>query len=110
MFIRSWIDSNTSDHGKQLSDYLLKSCKFVEIIVDNLSEAFQMFDTQNGRGKSLEAYNLLKAYHIRAMEQNTQEEKILCDQNWETAIQYDATPDIQTDPNVDILKQFLKKL
>ena len=37
-----------------------------------------MFDSQNGRGKELEAYNLLKAYHIRAMELNGQDEKIKC--------------------------------
>lgn len=45
------------------------------IVVKDRSEAFQMFDSQNGRGKELEAYNLLKAYHIRAMEQNSREEK-----------------------------------
>lgn len=67
-FIKEWITANTNDEGMALVDYILTNCKFMEIIVDDLSEAFQMFDTQNGRGKSLEAYNLLKAYHIRAME------------------------------------------
>lgn len=108
-FIKEWIATNTNDDGFSFTQYLLNNCKFSEIIVDDLSEAFQMFDTQNGRGKSLELYNLLKAYHIRAMEQNTQEEKIRCDRNWEAAIQYDATPDIQTDPNVDILKQLFSE-
>ena len=53
-------------------DYLINKCEFVQIIVTNLSEAFQMFDSQNGRGKPLEAYNLLKAYHLRAMEGATE--------------------------------------
>lgn len=108
-FIEGWINENTSDNGATLVDYILTNCKFMEIVVDDLSEAFQMFDTQNGRGKSLEAYNLLKAYHIRAMEQNTQEEKIQCDREWEGATQYDATPDIQNDPNVDILGQLFRE-
>ena len=108
-FIETWLKGNTTDNGTALAQYLLTGCKFVEIVVDDLSEAFQMFDTQNGRGKSLEDYNLLKAYHIRAMEQNTQEEKIQCDRNWEAATQYDATPDIQDDPNVDIRRQLFQE-
>lgn len=108
-FIKEWITANTNDNGMALVDYILTNCKFMEIIVDDLSEAFQMFDTQNGRGKSLEAYNLLKAYHIRAMEQNTQEERVQCDRDWEGATQYDATPDIQNDPNVDILRQLFRE-
>ena len=108
-FIANWIINNTSDKGTEFSQYLLHNCKFTVIVVDDLSEAFQMFDTQNGRGKSLEAYNLLKAYHIRAMEQNTQAERIQCDREWEGATQYDATPDIQNDPNVDILGQLFRE-
>ena len=108
-FIKEWIATNTNDNGASFADYILMNCKFMEIVVDDLSEAFQMFDAQNGRGKSLEAYNLLKAYHIRAMEQNTQEERIQCDRDWEGATQYDATPDIQNDPNVDILGQLFRE-
>ena len=105
IFIKGWIKDNLPNDKEAFSKYILNNCKFVEIIVDDLGEAFQMFDTQNGRGKSLEAYNLLKAFHIRAMEQNSQAERIQCDRNWESATQYDATPDIQTDPNEDILGQ-----
>ena len=104
-FIEEWLLDNVSDDGMAIAGYILNKCKFADIIVDDLSEAFQMFDTQNGRGKSLEIYNLLKAYHIRAMDQNSQDEKIRCDRNWEGATQYDATPDIPNDPNVDILGQ-----
>ena len=32
-----------------------------------LSEAFQLFDSQNNRGKALEPHDLLKAYHLRAI-------------------------------------------
>lgn len=105
IFIKGWIKDNLPCDKETFAKYILDNCKFVEIDVNDLGEAFQMFDTQNGRGKSLAAYNLLKAFHIRAMEQNTQEERIQCDRNWESATQYDATPDIQTDPNEDILNK-----
>ncbi len=47
--------------------YILQNCDFAVVVLDNLDEAFQYFDSQNSRGKSLEAYDLLKAYHLREM-------------------------------------------
>ena len=104
-YILSWLNENCSATRGEYWEYVEKSCDFVRIIVTDLSEAFQMFDSQNGRGKELEAYNLLKAYHIRAMEQESQDDKIKCDKRWEEATQYDATPKIKNDPNIDVLKQ-----
>ena len=45
----------------------LPQCTFVVITVENVEEAFQLFDTQNGRGKPLAPDNLLKAYHFHEM-------------------------------------------
>jgi hypothetical protein len=45
----------------------IPQCTFVRIIVKDVEEAFQLFDTQNGRGKPLTAANLLKAYHFHEM-------------------------------------------
>lgn len=104
-FIRLWLNENCKENSGDYLKYIKESCEFVKIIVYDLSEAFQMFDSQNGRGKELEAYNLLKAYHIRAMEQESREDKINCDKRWENATQYDATPKIDNDPNIDVLKQ-----
>ena len=39
----------------------------VVICVDKVNEAFQLFDSQNTRGKALDPHDLLKAYHLRAM-------------------------------------------
>lgn len=39
----------------------------VFLIVQNIDEAFQLFETQNGRGKPLSVENLLKAYHYHEM-------------------------------------------
>jgi hypothetical protein len=88
IFITSWINQNILNEKNDFSKYITQYCEFVEIIVEDLSEAFQMFDSQNGRGKELETYNLLKAYHIRAMEMETHETKIECDRKWESATRY----------------------
>lgn len=101
--IENWVDTNLvkeSDKGEYIK-FILENCNFVEIVVSNESEAFQMFDSQNGTGKELEAYNLLKAYHIRAMELDSQDTKIECDRRWEGAT---------CDPvGKDILKQIFSE-
>lgn len=109
--IADWLRENveTGKDREDFADYVMDNCEFVQIIVSEQSEAFQMFDSQNGRGKELEAYNLLKAFHIRAMEQNSQEERIACDVRWEAATQYDATPLIPDYGNIDILRQIFNE-
>ncbi len=103
-FIKVWLEENIRSY-KSFMNYVLNACDFVKIVVDDVTEAFQMFDSQNGRGKELEAYNLLKAYHIRAMDMESRDDKIRCDKRWEEATQFDPTPRINDDPNIDILKQ-----
>ena len=43
--------------------------EMVAIKVDELFEAFQLFDSQNTRGRALDPHDLLKAFHLRAMVQ-----------------------------------------
>lgn len=52
---------------KQLRDYIETQCELIVVITDNISEAFQFFDSQNARGKALYPHDLLKAYHLREM-------------------------------------------
>ncbi|WP_295160081.1 DUF262 domain-containing protein [uncultured Brachyspira sp.] len=52
------------EEDKDLLKFILDNCKMVVIVVDKLEEAFQLFDSQNSRGKPLEAFDLLKAYHL----------------------------------------------
>jgi hypothetical protein len=106
-FIDSWLQENIGNDVDGFEKYILEYCEFVEIKVSNLSEAFQMFDSQNGRGKELEAYNLLKAYHIRAMESNTFEEKIVCDKTWEGAARYQSNKD--SNQVSDLLRQLVNE-
>ena len=52
---------------KILEEYVLKNCELIVVITTDLSEAFQFFDSQNARGKALYPHDLLKAYHLREM-------------------------------------------
>jgi len=107
LFIDTWLADSVGNNKDSLEQYLLNYCEFVEISVNDLSEAFQMFDSQNGRGKELEAYNLLKAYHIRAMEDNSFDEKITCDQTWEGAARYRSTEN--SNQVTDLLGQLINE-
>ncbi|MBQ9301662.1 DUF262 domain-containing protein [Butyrivibrio sp.] len=50
-----------------LTEYITEHCELIIVITDDLSEAFQFFDSQNARGKTLYPHDLLKAYHLREM-------------------------------------------
>lgn len=47
---------------------MLKNSTLVCIAVSDITESFQLFSTQNGRGKELSPGNLLKAYHFHELE------------------------------------------
>lgn len=101
-----WIERNLSNQSKEeYANYILESCSVVEIIVSDLFEAFQLFETQNGRGKELEAYNLLKAYHLRAMTESTTDEKRACDIRWEDATTFSDKQGV----SYDLLHQLINE-
>lgn len=52
---------------KQLRDFIERQCELIVVITEDVSEAFQFFDSQNARGKALYPHDLLKAYHLREM-------------------------------------------
>ena len=53
----------------EINPTLFPLIEFVVVIINekNIDEAFQFFDSQNSRGKKLEAYDYLKAHHIHEM-------------------------------------------
>ena len=51
----------------ELLKYIKNNCELIVVITENISEAFQFFDSQNARGKKLYPHDLLKAYHLREM-------------------------------------------
>ncbi|MEF1337556.1 DUF262 domain-containing protein [Vibrio rotiferianus] len=58
---------------QELLDFILNKCELIQVTLDDLSEAFQFFDSQNARGKALAPHDLLKAYHLREMMDSTEQ-------------------------------------
>ena len=80
-FIQEWL----SMHQNQIENYVNAFDNLLEVVVlevDKISEAFQLFDSQNTRGKELDPHDLLKAYHLREMNDYTSEKLNLIRQ-WE---------------------------
>ena len=73
------------NQSKDICNFLLENCSISVITMPQkrLSEAFQLFDSQNNRGKSLEPHDLLKAYHLR--KEDSEDEKIV--EKWEQFVE-----------------------
>ncbi|MDR0228679.1 MAG: DUF262 domain-containing protein [Flavobacteriaceae bacterium] len=82
--LRQWIEEELSD-SSALKKYILNYCSVTVLKVNDVSVAFQIFDSQNGRGLTLQAYNLLKAYHMRFLDNLSEVEKIKIDKEWESS-------------------------
>lgn len=67
MFIREWFSLKNEETKLAFIKALEDILEVVVICVDKVSEAFQLFDSQNARGKALDPHDLLKAYHLREM-------------------------------------------
>ena len=68
-YIADWFSLN----AQAKEDYLNAFDELLEVIVilvDKVTEAFQLFDSQNTRGKDLDPHDLLKAYHLREMKES----------------------------------------
>lgn len=63
--------------------FFYNKCEMVEVVLQDISEAFQFFDSQNARGKDLEPHDLLKAYHLREMNNLPEEEQLDTVNKWE---------------------------
>lgn len=53
------------EFDEQQIDFLLNRCQVVCFVLQDISEAFQFFDSQNARGRDLAPHDLLKAFHLR---------------------------------------------
>ena len=66
-FVKEWFSLKPEAEEKKFQDAMKNILEVVVIQVDKISEAFQLFDSQNTRGKALDPHDLLKAYHLREM-------------------------------------------
>ena len=63
--IREYFSSVDDKVEKDFCIALKKILEVVVITVNKIDEAFQLFDSQNTRGRALYPHDLLKAYHLR---------------------------------------------
>ena len=64
-------------------DFFFHRCELVQVVIYDISEAFQFFDSQNARGKDLSPHDLLKAYHLREMQLVSESQKMSLVSQWE---------------------------
>ena len=68
--IKKWSDgrfANDDDEKWSFLNHFSDVLEVIVITVNDVSEAFQLFDSQNTRGRKLDPHDLLKAYHLREM-------------------------------------------
>ncbi|MCE7728504.1 DUF262 domain-containing protein [Vibrio campbellii] len=73
-----------SDFTEADIDFLLNRCEVVTFVLDDVSEAFQFFDSQNARGRDLDPHDLLKAFHLREFSDQDNELKAQSVSHWES--------------------------
>lgn len=65
-------------------DFLLNRCEAVTFVLEDVSEAFQFFDSQNARGRDLDPHDLLKAFHLREFSPSEAHLKAHSVSHWES--------------------------
>lgn len=66
-FIKSWFESRSNKRDTFKAN-LKSKIEFIYVVTDSLDSAFIFFDSVNAKGMRLEAYDLIKAFHLRALE------------------------------------------
>lgn len=88
MHLEQVISRWTPEELKRFTEFFLKQCSVVVLVVRDLDAAFQMFDSQNTRGRGLFPTDLLKAYHLREFDRtNPSRESMLA-----TVREWEAVP------------------
>ena len=83
-YIKKWFERNQKEVEKFKKLLDSKRIEFVCIVTPNLDDAFIFFDSANSKGKALETYDLVKAYHLSIMNQSGEKSCIkLCAKNFE---------------------------
>ena len=79
--IREWCSSVDAGVKEAFDKALSEVLEVVVLTVNEISEAFQLFDSQNSRGRALYPHDLLKAYHLRVISGKRGEERAV--EEWE---------------------------
>jgi uncharacterized protein with ParB-like and HNH nuclease domain len=90
-----------SDFTEDHIDFLLNKCEVVTFALNDVSEAFQFFDSQNARGRDLEPHDLLKAYHLREFNEGEESLRARTVAHWENS---------ETEELVTLFSQYLYRI
>ena len=71
--IREWFSLRDKETKESFKKALSNVLEMVVIQVGKESEAFQLFDSQNTRGRALNPHDLLKSFHLREMQNDKYE-------------------------------------
>jgi len=107
--IKQWFKSKELENENRKQEFLKElenKCEFVVITVYNQDEAFQLFDTQNSRGKELYPHDLLKAFHLREMDKDGYTDKEI----EQYVIQWEDYILMQGNPLLDIINNHLYRI
>ena len=75
-----------SNFTAELIKFFLYKCEAVTFTLkEDISEAFQFFDSQNTRGLDLKPHDLLKAYHLREFPSDDEDLKAYTVKEWESS-------------------------
>lgn len=75
LMIKSHFANISFDLKKRYIEAMSDILEFVVVSTKDLAEAFQLFDSQNTRGRALAPHDLLKAFHLREMRSHPNEMK-----------------------------------
>ena len=81
--IWGWFAFAPAGMREDFKQAMKKHLEVVVITVDEISEAFQLFDSQNSRGRALYPHDLLKAYHLRVISGKKGEGEERAVEEWE---------------------------
>ena len=90
-----------SDFTEEHIDFLLNKCAVVTFALNDVSEAFQFFDSQNARGRDLDPHDLLKAFHLREFSVGDEFLKVTTVSRWENS---------ETEELVALFSQYLYRI
>ena len=90
-----------ADFTEEHINFLLNKCAVVTFALNDVSEAFQFFDSQNARGRDLEPHDLLKAFHLREFSAGDEPLKVQTVGRWENS---------QTEELAALFSQYLYRI
>lgn len=86
--IKSFFADKKTNEKRRYIEAMTNILEFVVVSTTHLAEAFQLFDSQNTRGRALAPHDLLKAFHLREMRDYPNEMKHTVEK-WERTDQKD---------------------